>query len=492
MLGGPNDIEPLNPHFGQRPGKVRSTGGQIRERQNLRHGVDFELSGHAGNNCKRSEPNFDPVSKGSLRLPPAVQTRSPALLRSTFKARDICPQCFRYSCPYAATYVCLLAGEVNSPVVFASRPLEVSADHLGDVQRNWMRSYALPNRELAKRYDDWMIAIHYTDSTRRYARKVLGRFNEFLGEGSISCVTHLEIRKFLTHISSLGATLETAYRHLGVLRRFYDFLNLGGVVSYVPPRLVRMKSAKRTDLPILSESEIRRLLAATRTMRERAIVEFIYGTGCRLRESTHLRVEDINFENRCARVHGKFGKIRTVFLTESTVRALRAYMGERTRGYVFQEDRPPQRACLTVGDGSWVASWVDYGRRVPCGAYKAVRRTIGRIDLMSPEAAQAKMKELLIGVRLTRPVPDRPLTNSAILLILTNIGHRAGLKNVGVHILRRSFATHLYDHGATIEIIQALLGHVYLGTTLGYTRLSRARMAKTIDEHHPLALSHEA
>jgi site-specific recombinase XerD len=354
-----------------------------------------------------------------------------------------------------------------------------------------MSSSDTTNAQLARRYDDWMVALHYVENTRRYAQKVLGRFNKFLGTRSISDVTHLEIREFLTYLAKYGATLETAYRHLGVLRRFYDFLNLGGVVSYVPPRLVRMKHIKRTDLPILSEQEITRLLAATKRPRERAIIEFIYGTGCRLRESTHLRVEDINFENRIARVHGKFGKTRIVFLPHSTVQALREYLAGRTRGYVFQEDRPPQEASLSIVEGYWIAQWVDYGRRVPCGAFSSSRQNLGTIEQVSPQAALKKFKELLVGVKLSRPLPDRPLTNSAILIVINNVGHRAGLKYVGVHTLRRSFATHLYDHGAPIEIIQALLGHVYLGTTLCYTRLSRARMSKAIDESHPLALSYE-
>lgn len=347
------------------------------------------------------------------------------------------------------------------------------------------------NPRLIKRYDNWMIALHYTVSTRKYAQRVLETFNKFLGERSIASVTHLQIREFLTYLSSYGATLETTYRHLGVLRRFYDFLSLGGVVSYVPPRLVRMKHLRPTALPILSEAEIKRLLAATRTERERAIIEFIYGTGCRLRESTHLRVEDISFENRGARVHGKFGKDRLVFLPRSTIRALRSYLAGRTTGYVFQEDRRRQKAALSIVGGAWIASWVDYGKRVPCGAYSSTRKNLGRVDQLSPRSAYAKFKKLLAGVRLERRVPNRPLTNSTVLCILSRVGHRAGLKNVGVHVLRRSFATHLYDHGAPIEIIQALLGHVYLGTTLGYTRLSRARMAKTMDESHPLALSYE-
>lgn len=354
-----------------------------------------------------------------------------------------------------------------------------------------MISPAKRNAQLAKRYDDWTIALHYAKNTRWYAQKVLGRFNKFLGTRRISDVTHLEVREFLTHLADYGATLETTYRHLGVLRRFYDFLNLGGVVSYVPPRLVRMKQLKTTNLRVLSEAEIKRMLEATRTLRERALVQFIYGTGCRLRETARLRIEDINFQNRTAWVQGKFGKTRIAFLPKSTVGALQGYLAGRASGYVFQEDRPPQKASLSIVGGHWKASWVDYGRRVPCGSYSSTRKDLGSIDLVSPKAARQKFKELLVGVTLTRPLPDRALTNSAILLVINQVGHRAGLKYVGVHTLRRSFATHLYDRGAPIEIIQALLGHVYLGTTLGYTRLSRARMARTIEQSHPLALPYE-
>lgn len=354
-----------------------------------------------------------------------------------------------------------------------------------------MSSTTASNCQLTKRYERWMVALHYTESTKKYAQVVLGRFNKFLGKRPIPSVTHVEIREFLTHISAYGATLETTYRHLGVLRRFYDFLNLGGVVSYVAPRLVRIKHIRRSALPILSEVEIRRLLRATRTKRERALIAFIYGTGCRLRESTHLRVEDINFENRIARVHGKFAKDRIVFLPRNTVHALQAYLAGRLSGYVFRDDRMGRKPSLLVDGGHWEARWVDYGRRAPCGGFCSRRKNLGSIDVISPQTARARFKKLVAGVKLGRPVRDRALHNATVLYVLNDIGHRAGLKNVGVHVLRRSFATHLYDHGAPVEIIQALLGHVYLGTTLGYTRLSRSRIAKTVDESHPFALAYE-
>src|ERR1700733_2067790 len=161
---------------------------------------------------------------------------------------------------------------------------------------NPVRSFARHNRQLAKRYDDWITALHYAQHTRTYYLKILGKFNQFIGKRSITAVSHLEIRQFLTHISNHGATLGTTYRYLGVLRVFYDFLNLGGVVSYVAPRFVRVKVVRRIDLPLLTEPQVKRLIAATKTKRERAILEFSYSTGCRVSELTHLRVENVDFE----------------------------------------------------------------------------------------------------------------------------------------------------------------------------------------------------
>lgn len=354
-----------------------------------------------------------------------------------------------------------------------------------------MRSSANFNGRLAKRYDDWMTALHYTQNTKTYNQKVVGKFHRFLGSRSTTDVTHVEIRQFLTHISDYGATLETTYRYLGVLRRFFDFLNLGGVVSYVPPRLVRMKVVKRMDLPMLSEPQVKRLIAATETKRERALLEFVYSTGCRTQETARVRLQDLDFESSSVRLHGKFGKTRPAFLTPSASAALRAYVGDRKSGYVFQEDRPPQHSGISAVDGYWVATWVDYGKRSPCGKFSKRIVNLGRIDSVSFRDAEEKLKTALLGVNLTRPLPDRPLTSAALQYVLDKVGLRAGFKNIGIHMLRRSFATHLYDHGVTVEVIQKLLGHVYLGTTLGYVRLSTTHMARAIDRNHPLAGGHD-
>lgn len=344
-----------------------------------------------------------------------------------------------------------------------------------------MRSYANTNKRLAKRYDQWMAALHYVPNTQYFYRRAIGRFIQFLGNRSIASVTHLEVRQFAAHVSEEGTSLDLTYRYLGVLRLFYDFLHLGGVVSYVAPRLVKLRRPLKKEPRQLSESEIQRFIAACRTLRERALIEFLYGTGCRSSEARHLRVRDVDFTARRARVVGKFQKVRIVLLTKSATEAIRAYIGTRQDGFVFQEDRPIQRGILSTSAGYWVGSWKDYGRRRLKRSYK----TFGKADVVPYERARSKFESLLKGVNLVRPKSRQALNNLAIREVFKCVGYRAGLKNVGPHMLRRSFATHLYDHGAGLEVIQALMGHAWLNTTVKYTRMSTGRLVKTFEQCHP-------
>lgn len=347
-----------------------------------------------------------------------------------------------------------------------------------------MRSYSRFNKSLAKKYEEWMVALHYARHTKRIHRRSIRLFIEFLGNKSISAVTHVEVRQFMIRISEEGASLSAVYRHLAVLRLFYDFLNLGGVVSYVPPRLVRMRRPAKTPTRLLSELQVRQLIAATKTPRERALVEFLYGTGCRVSEASHLKVEDVDLAGRTARIAGKFGKVRMVLLTESAIQALRAYLGNRQTGYVFQPERNVQKGCLSRTGGYWVASWTDYGAQGP--KYPRIKKTLGRVDRVSYEDARTWFNDLMQRVNLLHPLINRPLSNVSMEHALERIGERIGLKRVGPHMLRRSFATHLYENGANIEVIQALLGHTYLQSTMLYTRLSAGRLSNTFHSCHPL------
>ena len=220
-----------------------------------------------------------------------------------------------------------------------------------------MHSYARFNRRLARQYDRWMVAMHYAKRTQLSYGKIIRRYIEFVGMRSIATASHTDIRHYIARISEDGASLGTVYRDLGVLRLFYDFLNLGGVVSYVAPRFIRLRRPWRNSLRPLTESQVQRLISAPRTLRERALVEFFYGTGCRLSEAIRLKVEDIDLDAGTAQIRGKLGKVRTVLLPKTAADALRAYIGSRQNGFIFQQDLPAQKGCLTAQDGRWKSKW---------------------------------------------------------------------------------------------------------------------------------------
>jgi integrase/recombinase XerC len=344
-----------------------------------------------------------------------------------------------------------------------------------------MRSHAQFNRGLARQYNQWMVAMHYAKSTQRLYRKTIRQFIGFLGKKSVASVSHINIRQFVAQTSEDGATLGTAYRELGVLRLFYDFLNLGGVVSYVAPRFVRLRRPWWNSLPPLSELQIHRLIAATRTLRERALVEFFYSTGCRLSEAIRLKIGDLDLNGRTARVFGKMGKARTVLFTKNAAVALERYIGDRQSGPVFHHDIPAQKGSLIMHHGSWLSQWRDYRG----DSFVSRKEYLGRVEDLSQEAARKIHDKALGNSNLISPRANHSLSKVAVQTLIKKIANRAGLKNVTPHTLRRTFATHLHDRGASVEIIQALMGHVWISTTMKYTRISPDRLTKTFDRCHP-------
>lgn len=344
-----------------------------------------------------------------------------------------------------------------------------------------MRNYSRFNQGLAKQYDQWMIAMHYAKATQHMYRRTVRRFSEFLGKRSLATVSHLDIQQFIVRTSEDGASLGATYRDLGVLRLFYDFLNLGGLVNYVPPRFVRLRRPWWNTLAPLNESQVQRLIAAATTSRDRALVEFFYSTGCRLNEAIRLIVQDIDLDARTARVVGKLGKVRIVILTKRTVEALRNYIGDRRSGFVFRQERPVPTGCLTTQCGKWLSLWRDYGVRRRTHR----RKYLGKVEELSYETAKRMHQELLARYNLIRPHKNCSLSKVAVQDAIRRIANRAGLKKVSPHMLRRSFATHLHDHGASIEVVQALMGHVWISTTMKYTRISTDRLASTVERCHP-------
>jgi site-specific recombinase XerD len=346
-----------------------------------------------------------------------------------------------------------------------------------------MRSYAAFNEEVVKRYEEWLVIQHYRPRTKQFYLRIVRTFAEYLKDKSIASVTHLDVRSYIAHLSEQGATWATSFDNLQVLRRFYYFLHLGGMVSCVAQRLVKMRDAPRKIPRTLSEFEIRQFLAAAHTLREIALVEFLYGTGCRVSKVTSLRVENIDFEARTTRVSGKDPRGRVVLITERAASALRAYIGKRKEGYVFQSDMPVQKLCVAKCNGHFIGQWKDY--RGPGTRYVSMSKYLGSARRMSYQEAMTALEDLTKGANLVRPKNEGPLSTNAIRTTLHRIGRRSGLRRATPHMFRHSFATHLLDHGADLMVVQELLGHAFVQTTANYATVSRNRLLSTFNRCHP-------
>ncbi|MBM3677063.1 MAG: site-specific tyrosine recombinase XerD, partial [Actinobacteria bacterium] len=167
-----------------------------------------------------------------------------------------------------------------------------------------------------------------------------------------------------------------------------------------------------------------------RTMRDRALVELLYGAGLRVSEAVGLVKGGVDLEGRIVRVTGKGGKERIVPLGRPGVEALRCYLA------------------------------------------------LGR-----PHLDRRHRPDLFLNAR------GGALTRAGAFLILRKLADRAGLDpgRVHPHLLRHSFATHLLEGGADLRSVQEMLGHADLSTTERYTHISDRLRRETYFRAHPHA-----
>jgi integrase/recombinase XerD len=232
-----------------------------------------------------------------------------------------------------------------------------------------------------------------------------------------------------------GLASSTIARRISAARTYFRHLGLVGTREANPAAaLVLPKRARR--LPrALSPGETERLIdAATgsspRTLRDRALVELLYGAGLRVSEAVGLEKGAVDLEARVVRALGKGSKERLVPLGRPAAEAVRRYLA------------------------------------------------LGR-----PHLDRRYRPELFLNAR------GGPLTRAGAFLILRKLAEKAGLEPTRVHphLLRHSFATHLLEGGADLRSVQEMLGHADLGTTERYTHVSDRRRREVYFHAHPHA-----
>jgi len=245
------------------------------------------------------------------------------------------------------------------------------------------------------------------------------------------------LRRYVAHLTTLGRARRTIARHVASLRRYFDWLRRRGRIEVDPsarlaapggdgrlPRVLR-----RDELEVLLDEEAPPTddpVEAAVALRDRAVLEVLYGSGLRVSELCGLRPADVDLARTRLTVLGKGAKERVVPLSPPAADALR--------------------------------TWLDAGRRVL--------------------ATTATPEDAVFVNRRARPLSPRDVRR---------ILDRRASGPAHPHALRHTFATHLLDGGADLRAVQELLGHADLATTQLYTHVSRERLRGVLETTHPRA-----
>lgn len=231
-------------------------------------------------------------------------------------------------------------------------------------------------------------------------------------EKSAAKITTDDIRGYIAYLDETRHLKETSLQtHINTLRAFFGWLTVEEKIKKNPMAKIKsLKLDKKGARQALSVEELERLRDACKGYREKALVEFLVSTGCRLSEVAQLRAADLNLADRSVQVTGKGDKDRVVYFSVRARLMIEEYMVSRKGG-----------------DGLFCSS----------------------------------------------KSPFEPLKPRAIQRIVHSLSERAGLEGrVHPHLLRHTFATHALNGGMDVTVIQRLLGHEDIATTQIYAELN--------------------
>jgi len=236
------------------------------------------------------------------------------------------------------------------------------------------------------------------------------------------------------YISELrkGYAPSSISRKISVIRMFYRFLNMEGETEHNPLDEITSPRLGRKIPTFLSEREVEHLLDAPSPdslygIRDKAILEVLYGAGLRISELVNLDVNDLNLSKGWVKVLGKGSKERIIPLGRKACYWIRSYLRERKR-----EDK--KKGPLFCN---------RYGKRI------------------SRQSCWKTVKKYALKAGIT--------------------------KRISPHTLRHSFATHLLSRDADLRSVQELLGHTNISTTQIYTHITQERLKKVYKKYHPRA-----
>jgi integrase/recombinase XerD len=276
-------------------------------------------------------------------------------------------------------------------------------------------------------------------SLEAYLRDIQ-KFASYIGQSewkelSLTEVQELHLMAFLKDLHSLGIEATTQARCLSGIRSFFQYLVFEDLIKSDPTFHLKSPQKGRKLPDTLSYDEIVRLLEqndlhTNEGLRNRAMLEMLYGAGMRVSELINLKLTDIYEDIGFLKVRGKGDKERLVPAGKDAFYFLKLYI-ETVRSSI-----PVKKQSL---------NFVFLNRR---------------------------------GGALSRVM---------VFLICKDLAEKAGIqKSISPHTFRHSFATHLIEGGADLRAVQEMLGHESILTTEIYTHLDRAYLSQIVQDFHPL------
>ncbi|GAA5034262.1 site-specific tyrosine recombinase XerD [Terrabacter aeriphilus] len=289
----------------------------------------------------------------------------------------------------------------------------------------------------------------YARDLRAYSAFLAGR-----GVDDAGAVTEAHVTDFLASLRERGLAASSAARTLVAVRGFHRFLALEGQVGSDPAAAVAPPKPPARLPKAIPVEDVERLLAAAslgdtpESLRDRALLEVLYGTGARISEAVGLDVDDLD-------------------------------LGDAARGGSGSPGDPGRGGAASVrllGKGG-------KERVVPVGRYAVEAVTAYLVRGRPTLAASGRGgPALFLGRRGAR------LSRQSAWAVIQQAAERADLgQHVSPHTLRHSFATHLLDGGADVRVVQELLGHASVTTTQIYTMVSVQRLREVYAGAHPRA-----
>ncbi|WP_183560313.1 site-specific tyrosine recombinase XerD [Mucilaginibacter sp. SP1R1] len=247
-------------------------------------------------------------------------------------------------------------------------------------------------------------------------------------------ITLAHLRLFINWVNELGMIPSSQARILSGIKAFYKYLLMEDMIRVDPSELLESPKIQRKLPDTLSYQDINKLIAAIDVskpegVRNKAILETLYGSGLRVSELTELKLSNLYLDIEFIKVTGKGNKERLVPIGAEAIRALKI--------------------------------WIENVR-----VHVAIKK--GEEDVVFLNRR---------GARLSRVY---------IFLMIKELVERTGLKKtISPHTFRHSFATHLVEGGADLRAVQEMLGHESITTTEIYTHLDREYLKSTISQFHP-------